>query len=104
MVDRCRQGRVTHMWRTQIGSRVLAGAEWSLFREGVDTLWDQVEDAFRDPDIFETGVAVFDRLQPNQRLAAIAWVAKALHDETEPTPALSAVSEGTVAAVFAVIR
>jgi hypothetical protein len=31
------------MWWTSAGERVLRGAEWDLFREGLSCLWDEVE-------------------------------------------------------------
>ena len=87
------------VWRTQLGERVLRGGEWELFREGISVLWDMVEDAPEDdPD--ETGVVAFDRLQRNQKLAMLALVGRALRDEKVPPPELTAVTEGTVAAVF----
>jgi len=51
-----------------------------------------------------SGVAVFDNLRKPERLALLAQVAKGLHDEDEPCPDLTALSEGTVAAVFAQLR
>jgi hypothetical protein len=92
------------MWRTQIGKRVLRGSEWDLFREGLSTLWDQVEMSHVDPELCMTDVGVFDRLQPAAKLAMLALVGQALHDEAEPCPDLTALTEGTFAAVYAVIR
>lgn len=87
------------VWRTQLGERVLRGAEWKLFREGISTLWDLLEDCPED-DPYETGVEPFDRLQRNQKLAMLASVGRALRDEEVPSPELTALTEGTVAAVF----
>jgi len=92
------------MWRTPIGERILVGAEWDLFCEGLGLLKDQVETSLDDPDFDMTGVGAFDRLQPASKLAMLALVGKALHDATEPCPELTALSEGTFAAVYAVIR
>ena len=91
------------MWRTNIGDRALRGAEWGLFRQGLWLLWDHIEDAGDEPELCRTGVAVFDRLQPSSKLAMIALVGKALSSENEPCPALTALAEGTFAAVYAVI-
>src|SRR5438309_8305884 len=44
----------TAMWRTSRGERVLKGAEWDLFREGLIELWDTVEDDF-DPGAASLG-------------------------------------------------
>lgn len=88
------------MWWTPDGDRVLQGAEWELFRHGLACLWDSVEESFNDPSGFQTGVRVFDVLQPSQQLAMLALVGKALSDSTVPSPELTAHSEGAVAAVF----
>ncbi len=92
------------MWRTPLGKRVLRGAEWNLFRKGLSTLWDFVEDSSFDPDLCFTDVGVFDRLEPAQKLGMLALVGTALHDTEVPCPELSALSEGTFAAVYRVIR
>ncbi|MGA2704775.1 MAG: hypothetical protein ABSH35_27250 [Isosphaeraceae bacterium] len=92
------------MWRTPLGERVLRGAEWNLFRKGLSTLWDFVEDSSYDPDLCFTEVGVFDRLEPAQKLGMLALVGTALHDKDVPCPELSALSEGTFAAVYRVIR
>ena len=88
------------MWWTPKGERVLRGAEWDLFREGLDGTWNLVEESMDDPDLFISGVEAFDRLQPNQKLALLALVGNALKDEAEPRPELTAHTEATVAAIF----
>ena len=92
------------MWRTPSGERVLRGCEWNLFREGLSLLWDEVEESIDDPELCVTGIGVFDRLEPASKLALMALVGTALHDEGEACPELTALSEGTFAAVYAVIR
>ena len=91
------------MWRTPIGERTLRGLEWELFREGLGLLKDQVATWLDDPDSSTTGVAAFDCLQPASRLAMLAIVGKALHDEAEPCPELTALTEGTFASVYVTI-
>jgi hypothetical protein len=91
------------MWCTAEDERVLSGAEWELFRLGLSTLWDDVEMS-DDEEPGTTGVAVFDNHRKPERLALLAQVARALHDEGEPCPDLTALMEGTVAAVFAQLR
>src|SRR3954462_15029596 len=54
-----------------------------------------------DPEIGFVGVEAFDQLQANQKLALLALVGKALKDEGEPMPELTAHTEATVAAVYA---
>jgi hypothetical protein len=92
------------MWRTPKGERTLRGPEWELFREGLGLLKDQVETTVDDPDWCNTGIDVFDRLTEASKLAMLALVGKALHDEAAPCPELTALTEGTFAAVFAAIR
>ena len=94
------------MWRTPLGERALRGAEWTLFREVLGVLWDQVEMGIEtdEPALFRTRVRAFDRLGPNQKLAMLALVGRALAREEVPPPELTSVSEGTVAAVLALLR
>jgi hypothetical protein len=92
------------MWRTPSGERVLQSCEWRLFLTGLSLLWDQVEESMDDPELCMTGVRVFDRLEPATKLAMLALVASALHDEHEACPKLTALTEGTFAAIYAVIR
>jgi hypothetical protein len=92
------------MWHTPLGERVLHGSERLLFRLGLRALRGQIEEAADAPDLCETGVAVFDRLQPASKLAMIATVGKALTDDDEPCPPLTGLTEGTFAAIYAAIR
>jgi len=92
------------MWRTKIGERTLRGCEWDLFRAGLSALWEQIGDSFDEPELCATGIGVFDRLQPAAKLAMLALVGTALRDEHEPCPELTALTEGTFGAVYAVIR
>src|SRR5262249_22826005 len=92
------------MWWTSEGERVLNGAEWDLFRLGLSTLWDDVEMSEDDEEPGTTGIEVFDNLRKPERLTLLAQVATGLHDEGEPCPDLTALLEGTVAAVFAQLR
>jgi hypothetical protein len=92
------------MWWTSEGERVLHGAEWDLFREGLSSLWDEVEVSEEEDGPGSTGIAVFDELPKAERLAFLATVAKGLTDQDEPCPDLRALTEGTAAAIFAHIR
>jgi hypothetical protein len=89
------------MWWTSEGERVLNGAEWVLFREGLSCLWDDVEVSEDEDGSGTTGIAAFDELPKAERLALLATVAKGLTDEDAPCPDLTAFTEGTVAAIFA---
>ena len=92
------------MWWTTEGERVLRGAEWAAFRLGLSCLWDETEASGEEEQDGTTGVAVFDRLRKSERLALLAQVARGLHDEDAPCPDLTALTEGTIAAVFAHFR
>jgi hypothetical protein len=88
------------MWWTPDGDRALQGAEWDLFRAGLDLSWDWVEQSMDDPDLCSFEVEAFDNLQPSQRLALLALVGNALKDECQPHPELTAHTEATIAAIF----
>src|SRR5262245_54144526 len=91
------------MWWTPLGERVLRGAEWELFRDGLSVVCDLVEEAKSadDPEIGSVGGEAFDQLRPKPNLALLALGGKALKDEGEPMPELTAHTEATVAAVYA---
>src|SRR5262249_4818803 len=88
------------MWRTSLGERVLRGSEGELFRASLAEVCDLVEDSFEEEELFTSGIEAFDTLQPGQKLAMLCIVGRALLDERISCPELTAVSEGTVAAVF----
>src|SRR5258708_5523792 len=88
------------MWWTSEGERVLRKGEWDLFREGLAALWEHIEDAMKHEPLFHSGIAAFDDLQPEQQLALLALVGKALRDATADVPELTAHTEATVAAIF----
>src|SRR4051812_14309156 len=93
------------MWRMSGGNRVFREAEWALFRVGLEALWDYIEDDNAgEVGLSETEVAVFDVLQPGQKLALLADVAQALRDPAIPTPRHTAANEGAVAAVYTTVR
>lgn len=92
------------MWRTPRGERVLRGPEWALFREGLSSLWDRVEDSpDGEDDLFDLGVRAFDRLQRGQKLWLLAEAGRALRDEATPAPEPTACLEAAVAAVFRLV-
>src|SRR5262249_59477157 len=89
------------MWRMQDGDRVLTEAEWDVFRAGLDQLRDYIEQDIADQTHgTETGVAVFDALTAEQKLALLAEVALALRDPSVPTPRHTAANEGAIMAVL----
>lgn len=93
------------MWRTPLGERTLSGPEGDLFRELVGYVYDQLDviySAAGEP--YPLGVGIFDRLEPAQQLALLSEVTEALLDFDVTPPALSAVLEATVAALFCELR
>jgi hypothetical protein len=93
------------VWHTPDGDRILTSGEWQLVQAGLELTWDAVEaakDVEGDPDA--TGVRVFDDLQHGQQIGLLAIVGKALTDPTMPSPPLSAATESTLAAIFAMLR
>jgi len=90
------------MWRTQDGERTLVGAEARLFAE---CLWDLISEGNLDEqEDYELGIAVFDSLSYPQQIAVLHEVGCALLKLEVPSPRLTAVSEGGVAAVFRHLR
>jgi len=92
------------MWWTSEGERVLHGAEWELFREGLKQAWEVVEEEIRDRTPYSWLVPVLDDLLPNQKLAMLAGVGEALREESVPCPELTATAEAIIAVVFDQIR
>jgi hypothetical protein len=95
------EGEEKDMWRMHDGDRVFSDPEWAVFRTGLDLLRAQVEqDIDNRTDFATVGIAVFDRLTPEQKLALLAEVAAALCGPELPTPQLHAASEGAIMAAF----
>ena len=88
----------------QDGNRALTEAEWVLFSTGLGLLWDDIEDDIINQTDTETGIPVFDRLTPEQKLALMADAAFAMREPATPAPRHTAANEGTIAAVFENIR
>lgn len=89
------------MWMLSDDERVLTDSEWACLRIGLASLRDFIQD---DPDgqygFSMTGVQVFDRLSAPQKLALLADTCEALTLPSVPAPKLTAVNEGTVAALL----
>jgi hypothetical protein len=103
------------MWPTSTGTRTLCGAEAAIVAKALtvmlETLGEQLCDdedieAFSEiPADMQLGIAVFDSLTIHQRIATLHHVAKhLLTDAMAPSDDVSAVDDGTVAAIFAEIR
>src|SRR5262249_53337140 len=71
----------------------------------LDLLRDSIEEDIRaETDDADTGIPVFDRLTPEQKLALLADTARALLDPAVPMPHHTAANEGAIAAVFSMLR
>jgi hypothetical protein len=90
------------MWWTPEGERASQGHEAALFREALGTIVDMVHDD--DERLWQSSAPPFDDLRPNQKLALLAQVGKAILRSNVPTPALTAISEAAVGAVYETIR
>lgn len=89
------------MWLLSDTERVLTKEEWACIRIGLESLIDYIAD---DPDgqcgLSTTGVEVFDRLSATQKLAILADTCEAMQSPEVAAPKLTAISEGTVAALL----
>ena len=84
------------MWHTPQGDRTLRGPEAELFRQGL------LGTARRnDHGIFH---GYFSKLTARERLVALAHIARALLDRSEPAPELYAWNEAAVYAVYCFLR
>lgn len=88
------------MWHTSKGDRTLSGAEAQLIRELIAFVHDEITIALDQDDPYESGVALFDDLQPTQQLALLLEIGSALLDESRPVLELTAVREAAVYALF----
>lgn len=94
------------MWRTPGGERTLVGAEAALLREAIAYVADMIEIDAEIEELDEHwvwGVAVFDQLAWQQKLALLAHVASALLETSTPPLPLTAISEGAVGALYEAI-
>lgn len=85
------------MWHTEIGDRILTGAEAVLFAE---TLTEMVEICITEENDYDFGIQVFDDLTYNQKLFILLEIANGLFKPTVKVQKLTAVNEGAIAAVF----
>lgn len=83
------------MYPTPGGDRVLLGAERHFFMHSLAMIVDLLAD-----EDMEFGVAPFDELQRNQKLAVLCMAARALLQPAEPMPVLTAFVESAVATVY----
>lgn len=87
------------MYNTPLGIRILQGAERMLFVESLGMIVDNMR-------VFdhEFGIAVFDDLGRNQKIAILHFAARSLLSGDQPPPPLTAVLEGAVAGIYQHVR
>jgi hypothetical protein len=89
-------------WNTPLGHRKLAGIERKIMRSAICRLSREIlEDTFEDS--MNVGIAVFDSLTGCQQLVMLDSVRKFLFEDTAESNEMTAVIEGTAAAVIAYI-
>jgi hypothetical protein len=93
---------VVDVSRTSCGGRTLKGAEARLFAETLLSLLDE-EDSLQSADC-PLGIECYDNLDYGQRVLVLATIADSLLREEVPAVAVTAVVEGTMAALFAHLR
>jgi hypothetical protein len=86
------------MWRTELGVRILKGAEARVFAEALAGLLDEA--IMGALDDYELGVRCFDDLTYGQKISVLAIIGNGLLREDVPPVELTAVVEGAIAAVF----
>jgi hypothetical protein len=91
-------------WKTQSGHRYAVGAEAKLIRDAIAYVHEAIEQELSDPEEWwPFQVPVFDKLSPTAKLAILADLSEALLSETA-IPSLTAITEGTVAAIYDAVR
>ena len=88
------------MWATSQGDRTLRADEAQLVLMSVGYLHDMITSGVDLGEPYQTGVMMFDALQPTQQMAILHEVAHGLLDEHTPLVELTAVREATVYAIF----
>ncbi len=88
------------MWATSQGDRTLSADEAQLVLVSVGYLHDMITSGVDLGETYETGVVMFDTLQPTQQMAVLHEVAYGLLDEDTPLVELTAVREATVYAIY----
>ena len=92
------------MWATSQGDRTLIGHQGSLVLGAIGYLRDMITVGVEIDEPHQTGVAIFDALQPTQQLAILHQVAFGLLDNQTPMPQLNSVREATVYVLFRELR
>ncbi|HUU15876.1 MAG TPA: hypothetical protein VMW72_01900 [Sedimentisphaerales bacterium] len=86
------------MWRTQIGDRILDGAEAILFAKALSSLLNEaIMGTLEDYKFY---IESFDNLTFGQRISVLAIIGNGLLRKDVPLVRLTAILEGAIAAVF----
>jgi len=86
------------MWRTQIGDRILDGAEAVLFAKALSSLLNEA--MMGTLEDYKFNIESFDNLTLGQRISVSAIIGNGLLREDVPLVRLTAILEGAIAAVF----
>ncbi len=89
-------------WNTPLGHRVLEGIEERIMRGALCRLSREIIESPED-GIMCVGVAVFDAMTGCQQLVMLDYVRRFLFEDTSESNEMSAIVEGTVAAVLAYV-
>jgi hypothetical protein len=97
------------MWHTSRGDRTLHGDEAALVSRAIEVMVAALlmhvdEDFEEDAPDCESGIAIYDRCRPSQRLGLLHQVAHFLLTDTDRSLPLSALTDATVAAIFVEVR
>jgi hypothetical protein len=97
------------MWHTSRGDRTLHGDEAVLVSRAIEVMVAALlmhvdEDFEEDAPDCESGIAIYDRCRPSQRLGLLHQVARYLLTDTDRSLPLSALTDATVAAIFVEVR
>ncbi len=88
------------MWKSTSGPRCVSGKFGKLVAYGIDELIDAIFERAECDEEVEVDVPPFDELVAEQKIFVLRLVSRALFLEDEPTPDLTAVSEGAIDAIF----
>ena len=85
------------MWHAPSGDRILNRAEARLFKSALEMTVAETRAELdgRKRDCWRSGIALFDRMIPPQRLGMLELVARALLRRDAPAPELTAINEAT---------
>jgi hypothetical protein len=92
------------MWHSQVGDRILEGAEAKLFASALLELCDRLLCDIEMGEQQPTGVNLFDNLTVGQKVGVLATIAGGLLRREVPIVPLTAALEAGIGATFEVLR